>query len=238
MIGGVCMKNEAIVKINKMGKVGQIIARIVNIFMVLGMVAVIAAMIFFMVIPKDLVTFQISGMVDLSVNIDSLGQKFTEENKEEILEALGVDEIGFNDVEYGMQDIQVTDDEIFVKTSAENISFQLGDLVFLMAAVAISILMVAIVIYFAQRLCKAFRYCESPFEEKVIKSMQQLAISVIPWALVSAILDSYMTHFFTKGRELSLQLDFGKIVIALIIFALTYVFKYGAVLQQESDETL
>ena len=77
------MKNEAIVKINKMGKVGQIIARIVNIFMVIGMVAVIAAMIFFMVTPKDLVTFQISGMVDLSVNIDSLGQKFTEENKEE-----------------------------------------------------------------------------------------------------------------------------------------------------------
>jgi len=33
-------------------------------------------------------------------------------------------------------------------------------------------------------------------------------------------------------------IDFGVVLIILIVFALVYIFKYGAVLQQESDETL
>jgi len=32
--------------------------------------------------------------------------------------------------------------------------------------------------------------------------------------------------------------DLGMVLIILFIFVLAYIFKYGAVLQQESDETL
>lgn len=237
------MKKEAISKINKMGKIGHIIAKIANIFMVLGIVIVVAAMIAFAVMPKDLVTFKMSGSADVSVNLASIGQSITEE---EVLKELGIKDVGadasgklkLNQVEYGVDEVEIIEDTINLKTSAESVSFQLGDFQFLMIAALISILMVAVVVYFVQKLCKAFRYCESPFEEKVIKSMQNLAIAIIPWTLVSSILDTYMSSFLTNGGGISFEINVGNIVVCLVIFALTYVFKYGAVLQQESDETL
>lgn len=237
------MKKEAISKINKMGKIGHIIAKIATIFMVFGIVVVVAAMIAFAIMPKDLVTFKMSGSADVSVNLASIGQSITEE---EVLKELGIKDVGadasgklkLNQVEYGVDEVEIIEDTINLKTSAESVSFQLGDFQFLMIAALISILMVAVVVYFVQRLCKAFRYCESPFEEKVIKSMQHLAIAIIPWTLVSSILDTYMSSFLTNGGSISFEINVGNIVVCLVIFALTYVFKYGAVLQQESDETL
>ena len=167
------MKKEAISKINKMGKIGHIIAKIANIFMVLGIVIVVAAMIAFAVMPKDLVTFKMSGSADVSVNLASIGQSITEE---EVLKELGIKDVGadasgklkLNQVEYGVDEVEIIEDTINLKTSAESVSFQLGDFQFLMIAALISILMVAVVVYFVQKLCKAFRYCESPFVRKLL----------------------------------------------------------------------
>ena len=85
------MKKEAISKINKMGKIGHIIAKIATIFMVFGIVVVVAAMIAFAVMPKDLVTFKMSGSADVSVNLASIGQSITEE---EVLKELGIKDVG------------------------------------------------------------------------------------------------------------------------------------------------
>ena len=38
--------------------------------------------------------------------------------------------------------------------------------------------------------------------------------------------------------QLNLGIDLGMVLVIVIIFVITYIFKYGAVLQQESDETL
>ena len=43
---------------------------------------------------------------------------------------------------------------------------------------------------------------------------------------------------FTGTYDLTLRIDVTTIVVVLLLFAATYILKYGAVLQQESDETL
>jgi hypothetical protein len=91
---------------------------------------------------------------------------------------------------------------------------------------------------FASSLCKAFRDCETPFEDNVIKKMQNLAYSLIPWVFVSAATDSVVSSLTTNMVAITFGIDFGVVLIILIVFALVYIFKYGAVLQQESDETL
>lgn len=80
-----------------------------------------------------------------------------------------------------------------------------------------------IVVIFAGNLAKALETCQSPFEESVTKAMKHFAFSLIPAGFT----------FVTDG---SLNLTMVLIILAVIIFS--YIFSYGAKLQQESDETL
>lgn len=80
-----------------------------------------------------------------------------------------------------------------------------------------------IVVIFAGKLAKALETCQSPFEESVTKAMKHFAFSLIPAGFT----------FVTNG---SINLTMVLIILAVIIFS--YIFSYGAKLQQESDETL
>ena len=80
-----------------------------------------------------------------------------------------------------------------------------------------------IVVIFAGKLAKALEKCQSPFEESVTKAMKHFAFSLIPVGFT----------FVTNG---SINLTMVLIILAVIIFS--YIFSYGAKLQQESDETL
>lgn len=81
-----------------------------------------------------------------------------------------------------------------------------------------------IVVIFAGKLAKALEKCQSPFEESVTKAMKHFAFSLlIPLA-------------FMIAEYGILNLSVFLAIIAVIIFS--YIFSYGAKLQQESDETL
>ncbi len=95
-----------------------------------------------------------------------------------------------------------------------------------------------VTLYFIGFLCKAFRDCESPFEENVIKKMQHLAYALIPWTVASSLVEIVINNIIRGNKGIALSVDFGVILVVLLVFLLAYIFKYGAILQQESDETL
>lgn len=102
-------------------------------------------------------------------------------------------------------------------------------LLFLFAVVSIA---------FARRLCAAFEKCNTPFGVDVIKNMRAFAFSIIPWAFISSL--PGMLSDYIYGNRISITYSVNIVVVAMVfaILGITYVFKYGAVLQQESDETL
>jgi hypothetical protein len=84
--------------------------------------------------------------------------------------------------------------------------------------------LVLIALIFGQKLAKALSVCDSPFEEKVIKAMMNFGKSLIPMAV-----------FFVLLYGLS---GVGTALAVLVVILFIQIFKYGAKLQQESDETL
>ena len=96
---------------------------------------------------------------------------------------------------------------------------------------------VAIVtITFIIKLCKEFKTCETPFSNDVIKRMKQVGYSLIPWCFTYPTAEAAAN--FMVSNNLNLSIDLGMIIMVLVVIALTHIFKYGAMLQQESDETL
>lgn len=245
------MKEEAIKKINKIGKFSYIAAIIAKCFVIVGMVAAIVTAIICFSMFGDSMKMDMSGRINLELDCEAL-----DITKEDILEGLDEDEtniktqsiqfsdsngnmtLSFSEKDYKTADVEFQDDTLIAKLETDVYSFTLKDVGIMMLVSCIAMAMTIVTISFVEALCKEFRNCTSPFDGKVIKKMQNLAISLIPWTIISSVIDSSLDSFMEGGFQLSLNVDLGVVLVVLIVFVLVYIFKYGAVLQKESDETL
>lgn len=238
------MKENAISKINKMGEVGGIITLIARIFVILGLVLCLATTIGFAVIPDEFLQITVSGNAVVDMDMASVGIPADEEIGTIVMDQEALEETGeagsfdMNGAEYYVENVTITEDAVQVETVAEDFTLSLHSLVWVMLTATVDLALTLVTLYFVGALCKAFRYCESPFEETVTKKMQNLAFSLIPWAFFSSITEMVAQGSFTGKMELSVGIDLNMVLIIVLIFALVYIFKYGAVLQRESDETL
>lgn len=230
------MKEQAIQKINKIGKISNIITLIAKILVGIALgVALVGAVICF-VIPDSMLKFNMQGTMNMELDYSSLGISMTEE---EMAVAQAEVERGLvSDEATTITEIAVTENKIIIAGDTDYISFTMRDAAWLYVLALGVLAMTFVTLVFIGALCKAFRDCHSPFEENVIKKMQNLAVSLIPWAVVSAVSGSVANSLLHQKVNIMFSIDLGVILIALVVLVLVYIFKYGAVLQQESDETL
>ena len=98
---------------------------------------------------------------------------------------------------------------------------------------------VTVTLFFVASLCKALRYCETPFSEDIVQRIRRVAWSLIPWALLGGGNFQSPFEMLTDGSiDVFVGINLETVLLILIIFALSFIFRYGAMLQQESDETL
>lgn len=247
------MKEQAIKKINTIGKISYIAAIIAKCIVIAGLVATVLVSVLCFTVFGDAIKMDMTGKIDLEMDCKTLDIDYDmlesiEDDEDTDVKnqtvRIGNDKVGtvasisISEQDYKAMDVEIKDDTLFAKLESENISFTTKDVGLLLILAGISLVMTIVTISFVEALCKAFRDCTSPFESKVIKKMQNLAISLIPWTIVSSVIDSTVDSFMQGGLQLQLNIDLGVALVVLIVFILVYIFKYGAVLQQESDETL
>lgn len=231
------MKQEVVAKINKFGKIGEVIAQISRIFVILGAVILLAAGILMLAMPKDLFTLDYYVGMDMQVDLDAIGETVTDEDIEELsMEAYSV---AVDGEEMEMVDFTVDRDNntvaIEMASQPTNIFHPVKIVIFILVE---TLLMVVnfITITFIIKLCKEFKTCETPFSAGVIKRIKQVGFSLIPWCIVYPTAEAAAD--FMVSNNLNISIDIGMIIMVLVVLALAYIFQYGAMLQQESDETL
>lgn len=239
------MKEQTISKINKMGKAGYIITVILRVFVVLGLIAAIAAAVAVSVLPKDAIRISVTGKADVDVDLASLLGKdravsvLKEQDLSEQMETYGQGgELQLEGVSYAIDQIDAEGSHIIMSGTGEMYDFNLKKTVGPLVAALLYLVMTFITLFFIGALFKALKKCQSPFEEDVIKKMKMLAYSLIPWVVFSSISDTAANGLFNNRINFSLSVNLDMVFIVLLILALAYIFQYGAVLQQESDETL
>ncbi len=252
------MKEQAILKINKVGKYSAIVAIICRILLIMGMVISLLGLVLCLILPKDLVKVSTAGTMRMKIDYGVFGIDVFEEelrNMEEMKDwmaqggdvrvdtvqsVVGVDglTLSADGQTYIPTSVTVEDGVVTMDMTSGEVSIGIRDVAVLIALAMVSVAMTLVTVIFAERLCKAFRDCQSPFEENVIKKMQQLAVALIPWTVVSSIAESVLNSAVSNRMQWSFSLDMGVVLVVLIVLVLVYIFRYGAVLQQESDETL
>jgi len=92
--------------------------------------------------------------------------------------------------------------------------------------------------YYIYQLFDNIHKNNTPFTDDNAKYLQRIAVLMIVSTIILPIIDGVMQR--VVNVEYYSQLGFGgfPILVALLLFFLSLVFKYGATLQKESDETL
>lgn len=233
------MKLDAVKKINTMGKVGNILALIARIFVILLLVLSLAGFITLLVLPEDLCKVKIDGRAQVLLDLGVFGWEADGNAAAEMQEKVEKSaNISYGGNHFAVDNMDMQGSQMQIDASARLTEFSSRTLAWALVGAMVNLILLLISTIFAGRLAKAFRDCESPFEDTVIRRMKQFAYSLIPWAIVSSVIGSLMQSIWTASAKFGFRLDFGVIITVLVILALAYIFQYGAVLQQESDETL
>lgn len=231
------MKQEVVAKINKFGKIGEVIAQISRIFVILGAVILLAAGILMLAMPKDFIAMDYYVGMDMMVNLDAVGETITEDDMAE-LEADAYT-VTTSDTEMVIVDVEADAEAntLNVKFASEPTNmFNATKIVIFILLQLLLMVVNFITITFIVKLCKEFKTCETPFSEGVIKRIKQVGFSLIPWCIVYPTAEAAAN--FMVSNNLNISIDIGMIIMVLVVLALAYIFQYGAMLQQESDETL
>lgn len=215
-------------RINTLGKVSKIILMIMRIVCIIGVIAaIVGGIIVLAVFPTGSTAITSNGNASFEMVVDtnrlpsSISFFEDEDITNESFKLFGTkftlkDNITDNDgiQIYTMNAEFDSPNSTLLKYGAVGVCF----------AAAIYVAFTLIVVVFAGKLAKALEKCQSPFEESVTKAMKHFAFSLlIPLA-------------FMIAENGILNLSVFLAIIAVIIFS--YIFSYGAKLQQESDETL
>ncbi|MBQ7927002.1 MAG: DUF2975 domain-containing protein [Lachnospiraceae bacterium] len=235
------MKEQAIAKINKIGNVSNILTNVCKALIIMGMVACLVGAVLCFLIPDKLVSFSLTPQLSVHVDYSVLGDMMTPEDRAALNDPTIEEQLKqefVTDEELSGMTVSVANQVIHLEDTEEGDTYTMHDVAWLVMMAFIMLTMSLVTLIFVGKLCKAFRDCDSPFAENVIRKMQNLAYALIPWTIVSIITDTIMASVTSNKFSMMFSVDLGVILTALLVLVLAYIFKYGAVLQQESDETL
>lgn len=237
------MKDEAIKKINKFGSVSSVIVTILKILAAVLVVACLLTSVVFFFIPKNAMTFEMADDLKMTFNLNEVsgGEKLfdSEADREKFKDEFKGSMLRSSKGDYDIQSIDFTDSDTFVvdaKISSYSMDFTKFQI--LMVICSIFFAAVFVTLMFVGRFCKQIKICDTPFAESVISSMKHMAISLIPYVISDCIMNSITNSFLTNKAVFNFDINVGMLGAVVLIFVMTFVFKYGAKLQQESDETL
>ncbi len=219
------MKSNRIKKINQLGKVGHVVCKIGKIVtMIISVICLIVGMFY---APTDTMKIELitesRAVIRLDENMyDTKGLALKLDG--EILK--------WGDNTYKVM-LEGTDEPI-----TETAVFQVSNLKWALFLGVLTYIAIYIFFCFADRLCKQFRDCETPFTERISKELMNLAWSLILINIINIVTDPIIDLLLVGKCDMDISVDLTMTLLVLGIFMLSFIFKYGTELQAESDETL
>ena len=222
------MENSIKRKINIFGKVGKIITTVIIVLLLVAEGAMLAGTIALAIIPHDAVTADVEAKANVKIDADYFNMKDGE------IKIPGKVTVFSTKLD---PRFEVKNGTAEFNAETGNLHFDLADVIKLLAVGMVKLAAVIVALYFFKALMKAFRCCDSPFDDNVIKKMRAFAIALIPTMVVSSAANGVLGGLFT-GKFSFGSVELLPVAFAFIIFVLTAIFRYGAMLQKEHDETV
>lgn len=241
--GNFQMKETAIKKINKVGHISLIITKIARILLIIGLVGAIIGEVALWFLPNDLFKVQVGGETTVVVSKQAI-LKFTPSETDadvikEIDDYIKSGTLKVDGDEYAFADFSVDNDSIIMNGGVQAPAIITISNIRGAVGVAIAVITCSLILFkFLSALCKALSVCETPFDEVVSDKLTRFAYALLVYVVVKGVLTGIISSLFAGAVSIDFNIDLSAILLGLGIYGLTVIFKYGAILQRESDETL
>ena len=239
------MENSIKRKVNRIGLVGQIVSIILIVSMALSCLTCIVFGVVLTCMPEDSLAIHLSADIDTTIGKTIFGKHF-----DEIAKSISQEQA--NNQGFGAR-IDVTENELIIHEESEPIVFRLTKIAPALFVKMLYFALLLVVCIFLKRLSDKFRQCDTPFDNDVIHRMTIFAWVLLGGSILSHIAlmasDILLVNALDFMSEVSLNINYSismqefsaglpLVIIALIVLFLTMIFRYGAQLQKQSDETL
>ena len=224
-------------RVNTIGKVGKIITIILIVLMFIAEFALLALAITVAIVPENAFQVFVSGEAKVIFDKDIFGSI-----SDQIINGVTQDADVATYEGFGNHVATLTAEEIdgypVINVHVDEMLVKAGHLVSFVLTFMLNIAGIIVCLFFFKALMNELARADSPFTDGVVQKMRNFAISLLPAAMVSSVSETVITYLFSVGRSLSMSLNLMPVIFALIIFVLAEIFRYGVLLQKESDETL
>ena len=236
------MENSGIKKINTAGKIGYIISIFLIIGTILGMVAIGICTAGAIVISDN----DINIKVATNINVNSTGNFLEKINSfifvkgvEDLstLTEKGEEGLKLDDSDISELSVVEKDGGLLINAKTNEITISMKRVIIALIAGFLFLGAVTVSLYKVKALMKSLRECQTPFSDEVIKNMTKFANSLVVVVVLEILLSGFWSSIKT-GMKYEISFNLGSVLLVAVIYILIIVFKYGAQLQRESDETL
>ena len=225
-------------RINKIGKVCRIISIVLMSLMIAGTALLLVGGIVLTALPTDILSVDVHGQAEVEIS-GRIADNVSEDQAKRIAEKVYDNSWSLSFEGEKVKDQQTGSDVILLHANGSLTQFNLRRVgVALIVSSLITGSLIAVFLMLS-KLMKALALCTSPFSDEVARRMTNFAISLFPFSLIKPIASSIASSYLLTGRGLfQFGVDLTTVFTALVILLLVSIFKYGAKLQRESDETL
>ena len=229
------MDNKLVSRMNKVGKVGKIITIVIIVIAILSAIGTLVGAITATAIPQNTVEARVSAQADVTLNKDVFG------DLNNVITTGINDHIGTIDhVLGGSVNIKAenADGDALLHVDANDLNVQSGSFAPMIWVGFANIVAFIVCGFFFKSLMGELEISASPFTEGVVFKMRRFAICLLAVSIATSVINAIFSMILMGGHGFSFHFNLGSIITAVIIFVLAMVFRYGAQLQKESDETL
>ena len=239
------MQNDIRKKVNGFGKIGKIVVTVLLVIVLIGGITASVAAVYLSQLPDDAISVSVSGKANIQVDESLMGILAGR-----IVDGLSYESDQMPDLsdEADMESILPEDTQVRIDLSEGNMKiieaqtddfvYEIDNIIKVIIGGIVYVAAIAVSLFMLRRLFKEFESCETPFTDVAVKRLYAFGFSLIPVILIGTVAEAMAQALLTPSEGINFYLDVGAIVAFVVTICLCTLFKYGAQLQQESDETL
>lgn len=253
------MDSKTLSKYRLFGKAGKIVMTVLAVIAALITVCCCIATVFVATLPENALTVCVTEHAELRFNSEHfgtlwsiLGGSFTytgastpdyvlEGSKKHVTPPENQrfeTELKFFDRSYDSAEIRTDGSEKVIQAEASPSKYNVKNLVKVFAFATLFAASAAASLWMLRRLFATLAKSDSPFCGEVVAKLRGFGFSLLPVALFSSVAQTLFDRFLSAGKSVSVSIQWGVLIAFVVTMALVAVFRYGVLLQKESDETL
>ena len=226
------MKEQYIQKINKMGRAGRIMAKICTVLLYVATVCCIVAGVLLALVPADsvMVTTSHEAKIEMDMTHSIMPSLVGFDEDDGIFE--------MNGIEYDQFEITRDMAKQTAVAKSAPYTYSLKNMMWLVAAAALLCLTMINLFRKITGIFKNLENCQTPFTQETADYFKKITMAFIPVMVMTWVVQAVTEAITTGVWDITIGIDLTMVMAVVVMMLLSEIFRYGAMLQTESDETL